>query len=305
MIYLVPNNNDKPAPAAGAAYLSASSSFAPKTWLDLSLLFLVTVMVLTSCTPNNVKEDSRLEKYFSENRLNGCFALYNNGTGAFSVYNLKRYRDSTYLPASTFKIINSLIGLQTGVISSDSMSIPWDGIKRRAEWDKDLTMYAAFRISAVPYYQEVARRIGKDTMQLWLDSLKYGAGKDKKPYKISKIDTFWLDNSLKITPDQNLGVVKQLYFDELPFFKIYQEKVKHAMLFENNANYRLAYKTGWGTTEKGHTLGWIVGWVEENKHPYFFVLNVESPDPDYDLTTVRLKMLKEILKEYGFFEGRM
>ncbi len=163
----------------------------------------------------------------------------NNGTGKFTVYNLARYRDSSYLPASTFKIVNSLIGLQTGKITNDSMVIKWDSVKRRVDdWNQDLTMYKAFRVSAVNYYQEVARRIGKDTMQLWLDSLKYGTRKIK-----TTIDSFWLDNSLKITPDEELGLVKRLYFDQLPFFKSYQEMVKRAMLFENDANYRLGYKT--------------------------------------------------------------
>ncbi|WP_425411200.1 penicillin-binding transpeptidase domain-containing protein [Niabella aurantiaca] len=233
--------------------------------------------------------------------------MLNNGTGEFTVYNLARYRDSAYLPASTFKIVNALIGLQTGVISGDSMIIPWDGVQRPvAAWNKDLNMYQAFRVSAVPYYQEVARRIGKEKMQFWLDSLHYGAGKKDTLFKIrSAIDTFWLDNTVKLTPDENLGLVKKLYFNELPFFKLYQQKVKNAMLFEDNSNYKLAYKTGWGTTEKGHPLGWIVGWVEENRHPYFFVLNVESSDPGYDMTTVRLKMLKDILKQLGFFEGKM
>ena len=77
------------------------------------------------------------------------------------------------------------------------------------------------------------------------------------------------------------------------------------MLFENNANYRLAYKTGWGFTEKDHALGWIVGWIEENNHPYFFVLNIESPDKKFDMKPVRMKMLKDILKQLGFFEGKM
>ncbi|MBZ4189981.1 class D beta-lactamase [Niabella sp. 3A5MI-3] len=260
-----------------------------------------------SCTQNNVKQDNSLKKYFDENQLTGTFALLNNGTGDFTVYNLARYRDSAYLPASTFKIVNSLIGLQTGIISSDSMVIPWDGIQRPVrEWNKDLTMYDAFRVSAVPYYQEVARRIGKEKMQFWLDSLHYGSGKKDTLFKIrSAIDTFWLDNTLKLTPDENLGLVKKLYFNELPFFKLYQEKVKNAMLFESNSNYKLAYKTGWATTDNRHALGWIVGWIEENRHPYFFVLNVESADPNYDLSAVRLKMLKEILKQLGFFEGKM
>lgn len=94
----------------------------------IRLLLLITIAgTMASCTQNNVKEDDSPKKYFDENKVDGCFALFNNGTGDFTIYNLKRYRDSAYLPASTFKIINSLIGLQTGSISSDSMVIPGIG----------------------------------------------------------------------------------------------------------------------------------------------------------------------------------
>jgi beta-lactamase class D len=276
------------------------------TLMKCSLYCLLLATLVTACSPNNVHEDNSLKKYFDENNIKGCFALFDNGTGKFTIYNLARYRDSSYLPASTFKIINSLIGLQTGAITNDSMVIKWDGVKRREAWDKDLTMYEAFRVSAVPYYQEVARRIGKEKMEFWLDSLKYGAKTDTEKVMIrSAIDTFWLDNSIKLTPDQELGVVKLLYFDQLPFFKTYQEMVKRAMLFDNNSNYRLAYKTGGGPNEQGHNIGWVVGWVEENRHPYFFVLNIESPDPDFNMQNIRMKMLKDILKQLGFFEGRM
>jgi len=265
-----------------------------KTLLAASLLFLA------ACSSNNVSEDESLGKYFSENKVAGCFALLNNANGKFTVYNLPRYRDSSYLPASTFKILNSLIGLQTGKIVNDSMVIPWDGVRRMAAWDRDLTMYEAFRVSALPYYQEVARRIGKDTMQFWLDSVQYGSKRIT-----TAIDSFWIDNSLKITPDEQLGLVRKLYFNQLPFFKSYQQSVKNAMLFENNANYRLYYKTGWGFTEKNHALGWIIGWIEENNRPYFFVLNIESPDSSFDMPTVRLKLLRQILEHLGFLKGKM
>ncbi len=263
--------------------------------------------VLYACSPNNVKQDKSLEKFFTENKVEGCFALMDNASGKFTVYNLSRYRDSSYLPASTFKIVNSLVGLQTGKISNDSMVIKWDGVERKvADWNKDLNMYDAFRVSSVYYYQEVARRIGKDTMQLWLDSLKYGAKTDTEKVVLkSAIDSFWLDNSIKITPDQQLGLVKRLYFDQLPFFKSYQEVVKRAMLFESNTNYRLGYKTGWGFKENGNAIGWVVGWVEENNHPYFFVVNIESADKDFDMRTVRMKILKGILQQLGFLEGKM
>ena len=136
-------------------------------------------------SPNNVEEDKSLGKYFTENKVVGCFGLYNNATNEFTFYNKKRFTDSSFLPASTFKIVNSLIGLQTGVISSDSMIIKWDGVKRNVEeWNKDLSMYEAFRVSAVPYYQEVARRIGKDRMEYWMDTVNYGAGPKDTAFRI-------------------------------------------------------------------------------------------------------------------------
>lgn len=264
-------------------------------------VILIVLLINLSCSPNNVKIDNSLAHFFTENKVNGTFGLFDNGTGQFTIYNLKRYRDSSFLPASTFKIVNSLIGLQTGKISSDSMVIKWDGVKRwNPEWNRDLTMYDAFRVSAVPYYQEVARRIGKDTMQFWLDSLSYGTKKITGP-----IDMFWLNNSLKITPDEQLGLVKRLYFDQLPFFDTYQNMVKRAMLFEDKANYQLSYKTGLANTESGDQLGWVVGWIEENKHPYFFVLNIQTADRQADLKSVRMNILKGILKQLGFFQGRM
>ena len=269
--------------------------------MKLFAFCLLVLACLNACSPNNVKIDNSLKSFFDENHVNGTFAMFNNGTGEFTVFNLKRYRDSAFLPASTFKIVNSLIGLQTGKITNDSMVIKWDGVERPVkEWNKDLSMYEAFRVSAVPYYQEVARRIGKDTMQFWLDSISYGTQKIT-----TRIDTFWLDNSLKITPDEEMGLVKRLYFHQLPFFDTYEDIVKRAMLFEDNSNYKLSYKTGWGQSEKGHQLAWIIGWIEENKHPYFFVLNFESVDASADIPAIRMKILKGILKQLGFMEGKM
>lgn len=263
----------------------------------LAVIFL---LVLAGCAPNNVKVDESLAPYFKETQTDGCFGLFDNRSGEFTIYNLARYRDSSFSPASTFKIVNSLIGLQTGVITNDSMVIKWDGVQRPVEeWNQDLSMYRAFRYSAVPYYQEVARRIGHDRMKLWVDSLHYGNGDISGP-----IDSFWLNNHLKITPDEQLGLAKRLYFDELPFFKSYQKTVKTAMLMEDKPAYKLYYKTGLGEKENGHPIAWMLGWVEENGHPYPFVLNLESADADADLIVIRQKILKEILTHLGFLQGK-
>ena len=267
-------------------------------------LLLLILITLGNCTSNNVKEDSSLKKYFEENNVDGCFGMFDNGHGIFTLYNTIRFRDSAYLPASTFKIVNSLVGIETGRVKDDSMIIAWNGKpSSRIECDKDLTMYNAFRLSCPPWYQELAKRIGKDTMQHWLDTLGYARRYSGFVIK-NNLDTFWLDNSARVTADEQLGLVKKLYFDQLPFQQRSQEIVRGMMLMESNANYSLRYKTGLGVTEKGHALGWIIGWIEENRHPYFFVLQVEHPDKNFDLGPVRLKMLKAILKAWGFMEGK-
>lgn len=275
----------------------------------LRLIIVLLVLNLAACSPNNVTIDDSFKKYFDQNHVAGTFGFFDNGQGQFTIYNLSRYKDSAYLPASTFKIVNSLIGLETGVITNEKMIIPWDGVVRifsggdtAKAWNKDLSMEEAFKVSAVPYYQEVARRIGKDTMQHWLDTLGYAATNGRAVIK-NNIDTFWLDNSIKISADEQLGLVKKLYFKQLPFQSRSQEIVKKVMLQENNANYKLSYKTGMGDTEAGNSLGWIIGWIEENQHLYFFALNIEGA-PDTDIASARLIILKDILKQMGFFEGK-
>ncbi len=262
-------------------------------------LAIITTFLFTSCALKKAKIDNDLQKYFDERKVEGCFTMMDNSNGSITVYNMAM--DTTRVtPASTFKIVNSLIGLETGKITDENMVIKWDGVKRvNEDWNKDLTMKEAFKVSAVPYYQEVARRIGADTMKLWIDSISYGNKKISGP-----IDSFWLNNVLKISPDEQLGLLKRLYFDQLPFRKSAQQQVRDVMLQEDNTAYKLSYKTGWGFDESNHAIGWLVGWIEENRHVYFFATLVKSNDRDIDMKPIRIGITKDILKHYGFFEGK-
>jgi beta-lactamase class D len=159
-------------------------------------------------------------------------------------------------------------------------------------------MDSAFKQTSTPYFMEVARRIGKDTMQHWLDSLQYGTKNMG-----AAIDSFWYNNKLMITPDEQMGLVKKLYFGQLPFQKRSQEMVKMLMLQTANTNYKLSYKQGVSYKQNGKAVAWIVGWIEENKHPYFFVLQTESAAYT-DIQTASMTVLNKILKSQGFFEGK-
>lgn len=263
------------------------------------IILLSVVLLFNSCSINNFSIDNDLKQYFDKYKATGSFSLFDNAQAQFTIYDSANFR-KRFTPASTFKIVNSLIGLETGKIFDEKMIIKWDGmVRERTELNKDMTMEEAFKVSSVPYYQEVARRIGRDTMQFWIDSIKYGNMKLG-----TAVDSFWLNNSIKISPDEQLGLVKRLYFGQLPFQKRTQEIVKKVMMQEDNSLYKLAYKTGWGFDEKGENIGWIVGWIEENRHPYFFVLLVQSPDKQYDMRNNRLALLKDILKHYDFMQGK-
>lgn len=265
----------------------------------IKFLLFATVIFANACTLKKATIDNDLKQYFDEKNVEGCFTMMDNSTGGITIYNMEM--DTTRVtPASTFKIVNSLIGLETGRITDENMVIKWDGIKRyKEEWNKDNSMKEAFKVSSVPYYQEVARRIGSDTMKYWIDTLSYG-NKNME----GSIDSFWLNNKLKISPDEQLGMLKRLYFDQLPFRKSTQEIVRGVMLQEENTNYKLSYKTGWGFDEQNNALGWLVGWIEENRHVYFFVTLLKSKDKEYDMKPSRIDITKNILKHYGFFEGK-
>lgn len=265
------------------------------------ILLCLALMTAVGCTVNNVDIDDTLGKYFDAQGAKGTFGMFDNSRGTFTIYDLEAFR-TRYSPASTFKIVNALVGLQTGRLTSDSTIIPWDGVVReRPEWNRDLSLHQAFRVSAVPHFQALARMIGKDTMKYWLDTLAYG---NKRMG--STVDQFWLDTSLLISPDEQLGLVKRLYFRQLPFRSSVQESVKKMMIQENNAKWQLAWKTGMLVSPEGVPQGWMVGWIEENRHVYPFALHLElAKGREAEFPVVRERILRDILASLGFFKGIM
>jgi beta-lactamase class D len=164
--------------------------------------------------------------------------------------------------------------------------------------NKSITLKDAFNNSSVPYFQSLARQIGRDTMKFWIDSISYGNKNIS-----GAVDSFWLNNSLKISPDEQLGLMSKIYFDQLPLQKYAQQIVESLMLQEDNTLYKLSYATGTGVDEKNNAFGWTLGWVEENRHVYFFVAYIKTPDKNVDLKATGVHISKSILKGMGFFKG--
>lgn len=265
---------------------------------------LLVVMGISACSDIRIKEHEEWKKYFDEYGVEGCFEVYDNNKETAHFYNKERCSEQI-CPASTFKIFNSLVALETGVAPDEQLMIKWDGVERwNKAWSKDMTMTEAFKLSSVPYYQELARRIGTKDMQHYLDTVNYGNKNIG-----NAIDQFWLNDELKISPDEQVGFVKRLYHGELPFNERSQRIVKGMMLQKQSEHYKLYYKTGWKQYKDSSNL-WVVGFVEKENvlkhvetkkeqaipHPYFFALNFTTKDTTLNNINVRLALLEKLLE---------
>jgi len=265
----------------------------------ISFLFIpFFLLILSSCTQNKAKINNDLKKHFDAAGVDGSFALLNNQSGNITVYNMTL--DTTRVtPGTSFDLVNTLIGIETGVIMDDKMVIKWDGVERKdSSWNKDMDLKTAFKVSAQPYFQEIARKIGEDTMQVWLDTLHYGNT------KIGAADSFWLDNSLKVTPDEQLGLMFQLYFDKLPFSKYAQHMVKNLMLQEENNEYKYSFAAGSGFDEQDKPIGWVIGFIEENRHVFLFSTFLRSQNQEVDMQQKGKEITHAVLEDLGFFKGQ-
>ena len=190
--------------------------------------------------------------------------------------------------------------------------IPFNGDSSgHPEWDKDLNLREAFELSSEPFFKEVARRIGKENLQHFLDTVRYG----NKTIGDS-VTSCWTDNSLKISADEQVGFLRKMYFNQLPFTDRTQRIVRSLMLHDNKNGQKLYYKTGWGKNDSAAIL-WVVGFAEyevkikekegsmnksgERNYVYFFAQNFELPQAETDQnkwSAQRIDLLQKVLSHH-------
>ena len=230
-------------------------------------------------------------KYFDEYGHEGCFILYDLKNDLYTKYNPERCAER-FIPASTFKIFNSLVGLETGVVKDEFEVFKWDSVKRFYDmWNQDLDMINAFKYSAVWYYQELARRIGEEKMQNYVSLNDYGNENIS-----GGIDKFWLDGGLRISANEQIEMLIKLYHNELKFSNRSMEIVKRIMIYDETKNYTIRAKTGWALREEDQ-IGWFVGYIEKENNVYFFVTNLQSKKPEEGFVSrkeITIKILKEL-----------
>jgi bla regulator protein BlaR1 len=218
--------------------------------------------------------DEDLGTYFTG--YDGCFVLYDPQKDTYTIHN-KNKSIKRLPPNSTFKIYNSLIGLESGVLKDENTMFKWDGTKHEIEsWNRDHTLASAISNSVVWYYKILASRVGEKAMQEYIDKIGYG-NKDIS----GGIDKFWLQSSIEISPMEQVELLRKMYNYELPFAKENIDIVKKIMILSTENGIVFRGKTGSGGKYNKYVNGWFVGYVEKEGKVYFFATNlVAEKDAD-------------------------
>lgn len=232
--------------------------------------------------------------------LRGTIALYDAGRDelACSRVDLCTARRT---PASTFKIANALIGLESGAVDGPEARFPWDGVRRPIEaWNRDHTLASAMAVSCVPCFQVIARRVGQPAMDRWLAKLDYG---DRRTD--GGIDRFWLDGTLHISPLEEVDLLRRLDTHALPVSERSRAIVRDILVNERRGARVLHAKTGWAAPHTPDEVGWFVGWVEgDGRAPVYFatlLLPPEGAATDVDLLARRKETALRVLDAIGAF----
>ena len=233
------------------------------------------------------------------------FVVFDSAKNTYTRHNPAR-AEERFIPASTYKIPHSVIALEIGVADGADHQIRWDSTTvPRGEfwpevWSQDHTLRTAIRNSVVWYYQEIARGVGRDRMQMYVDTFDYGNRNID-----GDLDLFWLTGELRISPNEQVQFLKKLYEGKLPVKETTTQIVKEILVLEDTPSFRLSGKTGTANITETHELLWLVGFVERDNNVWYYAFNMGGEEA-WELwgnPSDRLDLVKELLQELGVIEA--
>lgn len=260
--------------------------------------FFIAVLLLSFSTNNKNSISKEIEtatriivpefdKILINANVKGSILVFDHSTQKIYSNNFEKCNNA-YLPASTFKIPNSIIAMELGYITDEKSVFKWNGEERNLKiWEQDLSFRDAFQYSCVPCFQELARKAGSDTMNYWLKKLNYGNMKVDN----SNIDIFWLEGESKISSFEQLDFIYRFNNRKLPLKNKTYDVMEKLLFIEKNQHGLLFGKTGWAI-RNGNNIGWFTGYLLRKGKIFFIVSNVE-PNEKFNMDMFP-KIRKEI-----------
>jgi beta-lactamase class D len=209
-------------------------------------------------------DEKKIENLYKAEGINGSILIESDDGNTRFQYNLDE--KESFVPASTFKIPNTLIILEEGLLKDQFDKITWDGVEREyAPWNQDQTLQTAFQYSCVWCYQRYAVKVGNDKYLTYLNKLDYG-----NRLTGSEITRFWLDGDLRVSVKDQITFLRKVYSEELPIQKRHIKTLKNIMLSEGREGLKVWSKTGWSGKD-----GWYVGYLIVEGRTWFFANHIE------------------------------
>lgn len=201
----------------------------------------------------------------------GSFVLYDSTENTWRIYD-KDNAITRISPASTFKIYSALYGLESGTITPEQSLIRWNGQNYVYNlWNADQTLESAMQNSVTWYFQTLDQRASLSDIEKYVQEIGYG-----NQIVEGDIASYWLNSSLKISPVEQVQLLKKLYNNEFEFAPENIKAVKNAIFLYTTDEGTLSGKTGTEEVNGQNTSGWFIGYIEKNDHTYFFATNIQS-----------------------------
>lgn len=202
---------------------------------------------------------------------NGSFVLYDAAEDSWQIYN-KEYATTRISPASTFKIYSALFGLETGIITPEQSLIPWNGKNYKYDlWNADQTLETAMQNSVTWYFQELDQQVSLSSIKGYIQEIGYG-----NQLIEGGVSSYWINSSLKISPIEQIEMLKKLYYNQLGFSPENIKAVKDSIYLYSTQQGAISGKTGTEEVNGQNTSGWFIGYIEQDNHTYFFATNIQS-----------------------------
>lgn len=248
--------------------------------------FLMVTVLLTSLAPllsaNAAKDDyygwDTSHKNINVIDLSSCFqgyegsfVLYNMAQDTWNIYDMDRAA-LRVSPDSTYKIYDALIGLEAGVITPEASTMEWNReLYPFQEWNADQTLQSAMSASVNWYFQEIDKQLGTSAIDRYLREIRYGNENTK-----GGLSSYWMESSLKISPIEQVELLRKLYENNLGFGIQNVNAVKDSILLSSSEAGNLYGKTGTGCIDGKDVNGWFVGYVEAPDNTWFFAANIAA-----------------------------
>jgi beta-lactamase class D len=243
--------------------------------------------------------ETKLQTIFSDHNVDGSIVIYDLNKDQWTFSDSDDANRGT-IPASTFKICNSLIALEEKAIAPDTI-ISWDGKDKTFKgnvvksWNADTNLESAFKNSTIWFYAELSKRIKRSTYARYLNKCGYG-----NLNLGEKGDDFWNYGNMEISPKNQVEFLAKLYKEELPFDKKNMALVKSYMRMNTDGTYGLSGKSGWGV-KNGADIGWLIGFLETHGEAYVYATRItaDSNKIPNDFGKLRAEITLEAFRQLG------